>query len=201
MNSMRTIFRCMLLLWLVAVAALGVAVSRSTSTTYIGNTMAFLFSHAGEDHAALIQPERRPAPRSEDGPAVAAPQEWVKLSRGKTAGGGTLGAPAIEELEGGAVAVVMPLTGTVGDVSFYTPTNVSGVAVDIIGEWSKPPYLKRHMSSGCLSLVQAAGHKGYLRVSGVAAKGVAKIEAKAEHSASRGAVRVVFSPAGGGKGK
>ena len=57
------------------------------------------------------------------------------------------------------------------------------------------------MSSGCLSLVQAAGHKGYLRVSGVAARGVTKLEARAEYSAAkkRRARRVLAR--GRGKGK
>lgn len=202
MNSLRTIFRCMLLVWLVLVAALGFAVSRGTHTTYAGNTMAFLFSSAGREKVELPPVERRTAPVVEEEPPAEPPApEWTPLAKGKTAGGGTLGAPEIQTLDGGAVAVVMSLTGTIGDVSFYDPRNVTGATVDFIGEWSQPPYFKKSVSSGCLSLVQAAGHKGYLRVSGVAARGVSKLEARAEYSAAKNAVRVVFSPAGAEKGK
>ena len=202
MNSLRTIFRCMLLVWLVLVAALGFAVSRGTHTTYAGNTMAFLFSSAGREKVELPPVERRAVPPvAEELHAEPPAPEWTPLAKGKTAGGGTLGAPEIQTLDGGAVAVVMSLTGTIGDVSFYDPRNVTGATVDFIGEWSKPPYFKKSVSSGCLSLVQAAGHKGYLRVSGVAARGVSKLEARAEYSAAKNAVRVVFSPAGAEKVK
>ena len=53
MNSLQTIFRWMLLVWLVLVAALGFAVARSTHTTYVGNTMAFLFSSVGREKIEL----------------------------------------------------------------------------------------------------------------------------------------------------
>ena len=194
MNSLQTLFRWMLLVWLLLVAALGFAVSRGTNTTYLGNTMAFIFSGIGR--SAETEPIVRRAPLAEV-PEVEEPPapEWTPLAVGKNSGGGTLGAPVIEQLENGAVAVVMQLTGTVGDISFYTPRNVVGATVDFIGEWSKPPYFKQHVSGGCLSLAQTAGHKGYLRVSGVAASGVKKLAARAEYSASKNAVRVVFSPA------
>ena len=202
MNSLRTIFRWMLLVWLVLVAALGFAVSRGTHTTYAGNTMAFLFSSAGREKVELPPAVRRAAPPvAEEPPAEPPAPEWTPLAKGKTAGSGTLGAPEIQTLDGDSVAVVMSLTGTIGDVSFYSPKNVTGATVDFIGEWSKPPYMKKSLSDGCLSLVQAAGHKGYLRISGVAAHGVAKLEARAEYSAGKNAVRVVFSPAGAEKGK
>ena len=202
MNSLQTIFRWMLLVWLVLVAALGFAVSRSTHTTYAGNTMAFLFSSAGREKVELPPVERRAAPPvAEEPPAEPPAPEWTPLAKGKTAGSGTLGAPEIQTLDGDSVAVLMSLTGTIGDVSFYSPKNVTGATVDFIGEWSKPPYMKKSLSDGCLSLVQAAGHKGYLRISGVAAHGVAKLEARAEYSAGKNAVRVVFSPAGAEKGK
>lgn len=202
MNSLQTIFRWMLLVWLVLVAALGFAVSRSTHTTYAGNTMAFLFSSAGREKVELPPAVQRAAPPVEEEPPAEPPApEWTPIAKGKTAGNGTLGAPEIQTLDGGAVAVVMSLTGTVGDVSFYDPKNVTGATIDFIGEWSKPPYLKKSVNAGCLSLVQAAGHKGYLRISGVAAHGVAKLEARAEYSAAQNAVRVVFSSAGAEKGK
>lgn len=202
MNSLQTIFRWMLLVWLVLVAALGFAVSRSTHTTYAGNTMAFLFSSAGREKVELPPAVRRAAPPvAEEPPAEPPAPEWTPLVKGKTAGSGTLGAPEIQTLDGDSIAVVMSLTGTIGDVSFYSPKNVTGATVDFIGEWSKPPYMKKSLSDGCLSLVQAAGHKGYLRISGVAAHGVAKLEARAEYSAAQNAVRVVFSPAGAEKGK
>lgn len=194
MNSLQTLFRWMLLVWLLLVAALGFAVSRSTSTTYLGNTMAFIFSGIGrsaepEPVARRAEPTVVPATKELPTP------EWTPLAAGKKAGSGTLGSPVIEQLEDGAVAVVMQLTGTVGDVSFYTPRNVVGATVDFIGEWSKPPYFKQSVGGGSLSLAQTAGHKGYLRVSGVAASGVKKLEARAEYSASKNAVRVVFTPA------
>lgn len=202
MNSLQTIFRWMLLVWLVLVAALGFAVSRSTYTTYAGNTMAFLFSSAGREKIELPPAVQRAAqPVAEEPPAEPKAPEWTPLAKGKTAGSGMLGAPEIQTLDGDAVAVVMSLNGTIGDVSFYDPKNVNGATVDFIGEWSKPPYMKKSLSDGCLSLAQAAGHNGYLRVSGVAAGGVAKLEARAEYSAAKNAVRVVFSPAGAEKGK
>lgn len=202
MNSLHTIFRWMMLVWLVLVAALGFAVARSTHTTYVGNTMAFLFSSVGREKIELPPAVQHTAPPvAEEPPAEPAAPEWTPLAKGKTAGSGTLGAPEIQTLDGGAVAVVMSLSGTIGDVSFYDPKNVTGATIDFIGEWSKPPYLKKSVNAGCLSLVQAAGHKGYLRVSGVAAGGVAKLEARAEYSAAQNAVRVVFSSAGAEKGK
>ena len=127
MNSLRTIFRCMLLVWLVLVAALGFAVSRGTHTTYAGNTMAFLFSSAGREKVELPPVERRAVPPVAEEPHAEPPApEWTPLAKGKTAGGGTLGAPEIQTLDGGAVAVVMSLTGTIGDVSFYEPEERHG---------------------------------------------------------------------------
>ena len=139
MNSLRTIFRCMLLVWLVLVAALRLPpVSRGTHTTYAGNTMAFLFSSAGREKVELPPVERRAAPSvAEEPPAEPPAPEWTPLAKGKAAGGGTLGAPEIQTLDGGAVAVVMSLTGTIGDVSFYDPRNVTGATVDFMGEWSQ----------------------------------------------------------------
>lgn len=196
MNSLQRLFRLMLLVWLLLVVSLGVAVSRSTSTTYMGNTMAFLFSGTGRNAPEVEHIARKAPPIPEDAAPEEPPApEWTPLPAGKKAGRGALGSPSVEQLENGAVAVVMQITGEVGDVSFYTPRNVTGATVDFIGEWSSPPYMKRHVSGGCLSLAQTAGHKGYLRVSGVAAQGVQKLEARAEYSATKNAVRVVFSPA------
>lgn len=193
MNSLRTIFRWMLLIWLILVLLLGVAVSRSTRTSCIGNTMAFLFSRG--ERAAELPPAPRPIPPVET-PAPPTPPapEWTELAKGSSPGSGTLGSPEIQTLDGGAVALVLPLDGKAGNVSFYNPTNVNGATVDLKGEWKNAPFMKKPMSGGCLSLIQTASHKGYLRVSGVAAKGVARLSAKAEYSESRGAVRVVFSP-------
>ncbi len=197
MNSLQAIFRCMLAVWLILVAALGFAVSRSTSASYLGNTMAFLFSRADEREAPL-PPESRPLP-PEAPPSQPEPPEWTALPVGRTAGSGTFGAPEINVLPDGSVEIVLPLTGSPGSVSYYNPTNVSAATADFIGKWLKPPYIKQSVRSGCLSLVQTAGHEGYLRVSGVAAKGVGRLEAKAEHSPKNNAVRVVFAPAGSGK--
>ena len=77
MNSLRTIFRCMLLVWLVLVAALGFAVSRGTHTTYAGNTMAFLFSSAGREKVELPPVERRAVPPVAEEPHAEPPApEW-----------------------------------------------------------------------------------------------------------------------------
>lgn len=199
MNSLRTIFRWMLLLWLVLVAVLGFTVSYSTRSSYIGNTMAFLFSSAGREHAELITHERRPAaPREEPKESPEVP-EWVELASDKTMGKGSLGTPEVQELPGGSVAVVFQLVGEPGGATFFRPGNVTSATIDLHGEWASPPYMKQRMKSGCLSLVQMAGHKGYLRVSGVAASGIARLDARAEHSVSSGAVRVIFSPSDGGK--
>lgn len=199
MNSLRTIFRWMLLVWLVLVAALGFTVSRSTESSYLGNTMAFLFSGAGREEADLAPHERRPSAPREEPPAAPETPEWTALASGKTMGKGSLGTPEVQELPDGSIAVVFPLTGEPGGATFFRPGNVTSATIDLHGEWTSLPYMKQRVKSGCLSLIQSAGHKGYLRVSGVAAGDVAKLDAKAEHSASGGAVRVVFSPSDGGK--
>ncbi len=205
MNTLHSIFRRMLLLWLVLVAALGVTVSRSTRSSYFGNTMAFLFTSGDRGPADGVAVTRRipppakqepqvPEPPKETPPAPAPkPPEWTAIAHGKTGGSGTLGAPKIEKLSGGAVAVVLPLTGTIGNVTYYKPHNANAMTVDFHGEWKKPPFVNRREKTDPLSRVQIAGHKGYLRVTGIAAEDVKKLDARAEYSAARNAVRVVFT--------
>lgn len=209
MNTLHSIFRRMLLVWLVLVAALGVTVSRSTQSSYFGNTMAFLFASGDRGPAGVAvtrqipppaqtakEEPQEPEPPKETPPAPEPkPPEWTAIAHGKTGGSGTLGAPKIEKLSDGAVAVVLPLTGKIGNVTYYKPHNANAMTVDFHGEWKNPPFVNRREKTVPLSRVQIAGHKGYLRVTGVAAENVKKLDARAEYSAGRNAVRVVFTPA------
>lgn len=203
MNSLRTLFRGMLLVWLVLVVILSVVVARSTDSASSGNLLAFLFT--GTEHAssmpvlpAVRTPEPAPAPKPAPEPqAPAAPQqsvqEWTPLSQGKTAGKGVLESPEIRTLDDGSVELTLSCNGTPGNFSLYHPTNVSALSVDLPGAWGKHISLDSKLQGSCLYRIQIATHPTWLRVSGIAKENNAVLSAKVEHSASTGKIRIVFS--------
>ena len=202
MNSLRTLFRWMLLGWLVLVVVLSIVVARSTDSTSSGNLLAFLFTRMEGPAVMPVLPSAPPAPEPAPAPAPEpkapdtpkpAAQEWVALHEGKQPGKGELSNPEIHTSDDGSVEILLTCNGTPGNFSLYHPTNVPSLSVDLQGAWSRHLRLDRKIDTGCLYRLQIATHPQWLRLSGIARDNNAVLSAKAEYNAASGIIRVVFS--------
>ena len=199
MNSLRNLFRWMLLGWLILVIFMSAIVAHSTDSAAPGNLLAFLFTRT-ETSVPLpplsITPPREPMtsePVPVPPPAAPLPAEWTPLEQGRQAGKGVLGDPEVRVLGDGSLEVRLACAGTPGDFTVYHPGNVPSLSVDLQGNWSRSILFDRKLAESCLSRVQIAKHPKWVRVSGVARDGKRGLFASVEHSAKAGIIRIIFS--------
>lgn len=194
MNSLRSLFRWMLLGWLVLVLLMGLAVALSARSHLPGNLLTFLFTREGPSETAVPPTQAPPDPPlpSAPAPSVAPAPEpgWALLKEGSRASSGSRGAPEITVLPGGAVEVRF-LCQKPGNYRLYRPTNVSGLSVDLPGNWGRR-MVDRHLAQGKVRRIQIADHPGWLRVSGMPREEGKNLVARVEHSSRAGVLRIVF---------
>ncbi len=194
MDSLRSLFRWMLLGWLALVLLMGLAVAWSARSHLPGNLLTFLLTREGPSETAVSPPPVPPDLPVSSAPAPSvtpAPEPgWTPLKEGSRVSSGSRGAPEITVLPGGAVEVRF-LCQKPGNYRLYRPTNVSGLSVDLPGNWGRR-MVDRHLAQGKVRRVQIADHPGWLRVSGMAREEGKHLVARVEHSPRAGAVRIVF---------
>ncbi|WP_295637967.1 hypothetical protein [uncultured Mailhella sp.] len=193
----------MLVVWLVLVVILSIVVARSTNSASSGNLLAFLFTRVENTVLmpvlpAVSTPAPAPAPEPAAEPQVPAepqpaPQEWLPLSEGKTAGKGVLSRPELRTLDDGSLELTLSCDGTPGDFSLYRPTNVPALSVDLQGAWGSHVSLDQKIAESCLYRIQIATHPTWMRISGIARDNNAPLSAKVEYSSRAGKIRIVFS--------
>lgn len=176
-NRLRYLLRVVFVVWLLAACGLAYVVLRDTTAHTGQSPLVFLLQ--GRDVSVPPVPltaEPRPAPAPEKPkeevvakaePVAPPPPALREMPRGKKPGKGILKKPEVREVREG-IDIVLQYSGETGEY-LTALSNPAGRYVDLHGDW-KFALTQTHLSSNLVRLVQAAAHKGFVRVTSVAAK-------------------------------
>lgn len=205
MYPLRTLYRLMLVVWLILVLSMGAVVGHmaENSDSSDRHLLAFLFpTKPASAPLPPVMPEKtvKPAPPPPPPLSAPAPQkpaeprgDWVALKKGKTGGTGTLINPVITVTDKGEIEVRFPMKGAPGTYRDFHPVNIDSQSVDLMGPMGKGMNVDKRIESGVLKRVQIADHKQWVRISGIARNPASKLAAKVEYSPTLRALRIVFS--------
>ncbi len=199
MHSLTSLSRGLLVCWAVLVLGMAASVAYYADGAHHGNLLEFLFTRPSTPQITpALDPTPPPAPAltpqlpaEQATPAPQAP-EWQSVAQGRSMGKGSIHNPHISVLENGQVSVIFEYTGTLGEISLYSPENVTALSVDIHGSWKSSINLDQKLTKGILARLQIFLHDKFLRVSAVNA-GHVNTALHADVRTNGRQLRIIFS--------
>ncbi|MCR5170329.1 MAG: hypothetical protein K6C33_07700 [Desulfovibrio sp.] len=195
MNPRRLrLFRGIFLVWLLAfVLVAGFSLS---DTGWDGRSPSILSLFIQPPQASKAPPvattalaEPRPEPVRASPPPKPEPARSV-LARGRKQGSGTLGIPHAVNA-GGETTISIPYRGTLGEYAAFRAHNVNSWCIDLQGSWKPWEGTVRPSGAGIASSVQVGRHKGWTRISMVAADPLAVLSEEITYSADTIYIRII----------
>ena len=195
MSSQRSLYRVLLLIWLVLVLGMGFVLHMNTKSQNSGSLFAFLFTPPQGPQAlppVVVAPQPMPIPAPVAAKEEAKPKPeaiWVPLQRGKKPGKGALTKPQVTTLANGDVEVRFSCSDAPGNY----PVNIDSLAIDLMGPWGKGLLFDKRPDKGVLKRVQMADHREWVRVTGIARNTSDTLTARVEYAPTLRSLRVIFT--------
>ena len=199
MSSQRSLYRVLLLIWLVLVLGMGFVLHMNTKSQNPGSLFAFLFTSPQNPQAlppVVVAPQPMPIPAPVVAKEEAKPKpeaSWVPLQRGKKPGKGALTKPQVTTLANGDVEVRFTCPDAPGNYRQFHPVNIDSLAIDLMGPWGKGLLFDKRPDKGVLKRVQMADHREWVRVTGIARNTSDTLTARVEYAPTLRSLRVIFT--------
>ena len=199
MSSQRSLYRALLLIWLVLVLGMGFVLHMNTKSQNPGSLFAFLFTNPEKPQAlppVVVEPQPMPIPAPVAAKEEAKPKpeaSWVPLQRGKKPGKGSLTQPQVTTLANGDVEVRFTCPNAPGNYRQFHPKNIDSLAIDLMGRWGKGLLFDKRPDKGVLKRVQMADHREWVRVTGIARNASDTLTARVEYAPTLRSLRVIFT--------
>ena len=135
---------------------------------------------------AIAEPQPEPAAAT---PAPRPEPARNVLARGRKTGSGALGIPHATNAQD-AATIAIPYRGTLGEYQAFRAHNVNSWCIDLQGDWKPWEGTVRPSGSGIASSVQVGRHKGWARISMVAADPAAVLKEEVTYTADTLFIRI-----------
>ena len=196
---LRSLFRLVFLVWLLAVFACGAVVAQKTGAPLYGaNLLTFLFTlkmpfvpdaPPQKEEEPVVEEKAPPQPAP---PLPEAPPSRPVVPTGSRAGNGSLSRPVFEVLPDGAVEVRMAYQGTLGEKRSLQPANVASYSLDLLGSWSGLSGAFVVPGKGVIKKVQVGRHPDRVRFSALASEPVLPTLLRGEMYQAPGEIILLF---------